>query len=89
MVVSTLKPYCDLSLIYKKFTEATSDRKDLDEAIALLSNTGKIRRKESEGHYRFYDEKELKDLVSKGGLATVKVLRSCGNQVNVACCEKP
>lgn len=88
IVVSSLKPYCDVSLIYKKFTEATCERNDLEEAIALLSNTGQIRRKESEGHYHFYNEEELQELICKAGLVTAKLLRSCGNQVNVALCEK-
>ena len=89
MIVSSLKPYCDLSLIYKDFAEVTSDQNDLEEAIALLSNTGKIRRKESEGHYHFYNEEELQELIRKAGLVTIKLLRSCGNQVNIAFCEKP
>lgn len=89
IVVSSLKPYCDLSLIYRNFAEMAQDSHLLlEEARALLSSTGKIKEKEGEGHYHFYTESELKKLLSVCGLKNISIERALGNQVNVAVGEK-
>ena len=88
VVVSSLKPYCDLSLVYRNFAELTRNEEELLEARSLLSSTGKIRQKESEGHYHFYSESELYDLMTQAGLLDVKVFRTLGNQANIAVGEK-
>ncbi len=88
LVVSSLKPYCDLSLVYRNFAELASDERELDEARALLSNTGKIREKESEGQYHFFNEAELHDLFSQCGFTNIVVGRTLGNQANIGVGKK-
>ena len=83
LIVSSLKPFCDLSLIFRNFIEANGTSRDLEEAKALLSNTGQIRLKESEGHYHFYTEQELQDLFESAGLRRIRVFRTLGNQANI------
>lgn len=88
IVVSSLKPYCDLSLVYRNFTEVVRNRTEAKEALALLSSTGKIKKKESEGHYHFYTEEELSDLLTRVGLGKVRAYRTLGNQANVVVGER-
>lgn len=89
LVVTSLKPYPDLSQIYRNFISHAETEQDVLEARRLLSNAGQIRRKEGEGHYSFYSEKELIALMVAIGGEQVKVHRSFGNQANVAVASKP
>ncbi len=86
--VSSLKPYCDLSLIYRNYADSTITDKERQEAKALLSSTGQIRKKEGEGHYRFFTGPELQELLVQAGARRVKVVRTFGDQANVAVGEK-
>jgi len=88
IVVSSLKPYADLSEIYRNFVSQAQNEQDLIEARRLLSNAGRIKQKEGEGHYHFFSERELIALMIAVGLERVKVYRSFGNQVNVAVAAK-
>lgn len=89
IVVTSLKPYPDLSQIYRNFISQAKTERDILEARRLLSNTGRIRQKESEGHYSFYSDKELMALMVAIGGEKVKAYRSFGNQVNVVVATKP
>lgn len=88
VVVSSLKPYNDLSLIYKNYLDQNVTREDILEGRNLLSSAGKIRHKEKQGHYHFFSEKELKSLMKYSGFSKIKTFRSFGNQANVAVAEK-
>lgn len=87
-VVSSLKPYSDLSLIYKDYVDQNLTEEDILEGRRLLSSAGKIRHKEKHGHYYFYDEKELIKIVEEAGFTNTKVYRGFGNQANIAIAEK-
>lgn len=84
IIVSTLKPYADLSQIYRNFTDHTKNTKDLEKARKLLSSAGMIKQKESQGYYEFYSEKDLTNLLVKAGFKDVECYRTFGNQVNLA-----
>jgi len=84
IVVTTLKPYTDLSQIYRDFAGQTKSKKEIEEARKLLSYAGRIKQKESEGYYQFYSEKDLNELLEKAGFRDIKCYRTLGNQVNVA-----
>ncbi len=84
IVVSSLKPHCDFSIVYRNFIEIAGNQEEIMEARKLLSQTGKIRQKESEGHYRFFSEKELTDLLECSGFSLHSVRRTLGDQANIA-----
>lgn len=88
IVVSTLKPYSDLSLIYKNYLDQNLTPEDILEGRNLLSSAGKIRHKEKQGHYHFFSEEELEKLMKDAGFKQIKVYRAFGNQANVAVAEK-
>ncbi|GEM_PF-550492 len=88
IAISTLKPYADLSEIYRHFISQAESEQDLVEARKLLSSAGQIKRREGEGHYYFFSEKELKTLMVGVGAQEVKTFRSFGNQANVVVAAK-
>jgi len=88
LVISSLKPFSDLSEIYRKFITIGKTEQDIIEARRLLSEVGRIKQKEEMGHYRFFSERELKFLLLAAGGKRVKVYRSLGNQANIAVAVK-
>lgn len=88
IVLSTLKPYADLSQIYKNFVGQATSEQDVLEARKLLSSAGQIKRREGDGHYYFFSEKELKTLMVAAGASNVRTFRSFGNQANVVVAVK-
>lgn len=83
IVVTSLKPYADLSAIYRDFIGQAEKEEDILEARRLLSSAGQIRKKEGEGHYKFFSEKELKALLVACGCRNIETHRSFGNQANL------
>src|SRR5690606_33308811 len=59
IIVSSMKPYCDLSVIYKDVVDEARGEETLQSARDLLSAAGSIKMKEEEGHYKFYEKEEL------------------------------
>lgn len=88
IVVSSLKPYNDLSLVYKNYLDQNITREDILEGRNLLSSAGKIRHKEKQGQYHFFSEEELEKAMKKADFKEIKVYRAFGNQANVAVAEK-
>jgi len=88
IVVTSMKPHCDLSAIYKDVVDEARDRALLDSARDLLSAAGAIRLKEEEGHYKFYDRSELADLVRWTGFRETASYRSFGDQANLVSATK-
>lgn len=83
IVVSSLKPYADLSMIYKDYMDQEITLDDILEGRKLLSSAGKIRHKEKQGIYQFFSEGELEKLMLGAGFTSIKFFRSFGNQANV------
>ncbi len=88
IVITSLKPFNDLSQIYCTFLDKTENKKDIEEAKKLFTESGKIKYKEDMGHYKFFSEEELRSLLVKAGGRSVKTYRSFGNQANVAFAQK-
>ncbi len=84
IVVSSLKPFADLSQVYRNFIKIAKDKSDIEEARKLLSNAGRIKVKEAHGVYEFFSEATLTDLLQSAGLSEIETYRSLGNQANVA-----
>jgi len=88
IVVTSLKPYCDLSQIYRNFVDQTENDQEIEDARDLLRAAGRIKEKEYQGHYHFFSEKELASLLAKAKGKAIRVCRSFANQANVASAEK-
>lgn len=88
IVVSSMKPYCDLSQIYKDVVDEADSGETLQSARNLLSAAGSIKLKEEEGHYKFYDKEELVDCLNQAGFHKAKAYRSFGDQANLVAAEK-
>ncbi len=88
IVASSLKPYNDLSLVYKSYLDQNVTKEDVLEGRNLLSSAGKIKHKEKQGHYKFFSEKELEQMMKKAGYSEISVYRAFGNQANVAVARK-
>jgi len=83
IVVSSLKPFADLSQVYRNFIKIAKQKADIEEARQLLSNAGRIKLKEAHGVYEFFSEATLTDLLQSAGLSEIETYRSLGNQANV------
>ena len=82
-VTSSMKPHCDMSVIYRDFIEQQVTAKELESARDLLRAAGKIRLKEEIGHYAFYSQEELAALVNDAGFRISESRHSLGNQAVV------
>jgi len=88
VVITSLKPFNDLSQIYCNFIGKAKNKKDIEEATKLFTESGKIKYKEDIGHYKFFSEEELKSLLKNAKGKKIETYRSFGNQANVAVAEK-
>ncbi|MFA5069336.1 MAG: methyltransferase domain-containing protein [Candidatus Omnitrophota bacterium] len=88
IVVTSLKPYPDLSHIYKSFVTEASNETEVKEARILLSGAGKIKQRESEGHYVFFSESRLKSMFSRLKVVDVKTYMTFANQALIITAEK-
>lgn len=84
IAITSLKPFADLSEVYRNFVAVAETDREVEEARRLLSNAGRVMAKEAEGIYRFFSEEELTDLLRAAGISEVETYRSFGNQANVA-----
>lgn len=88
IILSSMKPYCDLSLIYKGYLGETDSEEAIESARNLLSAAGVIQLKEDEGHYIFYSEDDLLEIMRLGGFERSHVFRSFGDQANLVYSSK-
>jgi ubiquinone/menaquinone biosynthesis C-methylase UbiE/alpha-beta hydrolase superfamily lysophospholipase len=88
IVISSLKPFADLSQIYRDFADQTESNEELEEARKLLSAAGRIKQKENAGIYHFFSEDELKGLLADAPLSNIRTFRAFSNQANVMVGEK-
>ena len=86
MVISSMKPFADLSQIYRNFADQTQSQEELDEARKLLSAAGRIKQKEGAGIYKFFSEGELLGLLGKQGKS--RSARTFADQVNAVIFSK-
>ncbi|HAV14069.1 MAG TPA: hypothetical protein DCX06_11355 [Opitutae bacterium] len=82
-VFSTMKPGCDMTVLYHDYvTQDTKVHAEKD-AADLLSAAGRIKLKKDAGVYAFFDFEELEYLARKAGFSKVNCVRSFGGQANV------
>lgn len=89
LVVTSLKPFADLSQIYRNFIEVSRTAEELEQARIVLNNAGMIKHKESEGCYQFFSQDDLSDLLLEAGARNIQIFRSFGDQANVAVAVGP
>lgn len=83
-VVSSMKPGCDMTVLYHDFvTVDTPDDDSGRDANQLLSAAGQIKIKQDTGDYVFFSRKELAEFADKAGFKDIREFRSFGNQANV------
>ena len=89
ILISSLKPYVDLSPIYSNLISSASDNDLLVRARKLLSGAGIIKQKEKEGHYKFFSDEDLVLLLAEAGFINIKTQRAFSDQVIIATADKP
>jgi ubiquinone/menaquinone biosynthesis C-methylase UbiE len=88
IVVSSMKPFCDLSLIYRRYAEGHRTDQEIESARDLLRAAGKIKVKEEQGYYTFYSAEELSEMMTAAGFIHLQTFASFGNQAVVVRAEK-
>lgn len=81
IVVSSMKPHCDVSNIYRDFVGSRATEQEVESARNLLGGVREILVKQEIGMYIFYDGEELARLVSDAGFSNVQVYSAFGDQV--------
>jgi SAM-dependent methyltransferase len=80
IVISSMKPFCDLSTLYRDYVEGVSTPSELDAARNLLRAAGAIKVKEDQGYYRFYYGEELLEVLRSAGFVNCEAVSSLANQ---------
>lgn len=88
LVASSMKPHCDMSVIYRDFMAQQVTTDELEAARDLLRAASKIRLKEEVGHYAFFSDTELASLASEAGFSVQESFHSLGNQAIVIKAQK-
>jgi len=88
IIVTSMKPYADLSQVYRNFVDQTENQEELEEARKLLSAAGRIKQKESAGFYNFFSEQELKNFFKKINARNISISRSFSDQSNIIIGDK-
>ncbi len=101
LVVSSMKPDADTSIIFREFIEAMEATPDdalessrdhiLDSARALLNKAAELMRHEKEGLFCFFAAEQLSSLVRRAGFTHVRIRHAYGTppQAIVVSCRKP
>ena len=88
IVVSSMKPFCDMSEIYRDYMDQQITDAELEDGRNLLRAAGKIRLKEEQGFYTFYSCEELSELLTAAGFRRCFGQMSFGNQAAVVVAER-
>lgn len=88
LVISNLKPYADLSAIYRRFVETARTPDQIEEGRLLLDNSGRIKEREGEGMFHFHYQAELESLLRAAGVPHPRVYSTFGNQALIAVAGK-
>lgn len=88
IVLSSMKPFCDMSEIYRDYMEQQVSETDLEAGRDLLRAAGKIRLKEEQGYYTFYSDDELGAMLAAAGFRNCSAHQSFGGQAVVVTAEK-
>jgi SAM-dependent methyltransferase len=88
VVLSSMKPHCDMSVIYRNFIEQQVTDAEVESARDLLRAAGRIRLKEEIGHYAFFSETELATLAREARFTVKESFHSLGRQAVVIKAQK-
>lgn len=83
LVTSSMKPHCDLSVIYRDSIAAQVTDEEIEAGRELLRAAGKIKLKEEVGHYAFFSQTELAGMVLDAGFNVRDAQASLGDQAVV------
>lgn len=89
ILISSLKPFADLSPVYANLIQSSKDKATLSRARKLLHSAGAIKQKEKDGYYRFFSEEELEELLLETGFTNISVRQVFSNQIFLAVAQKP
>jgi SAM-dependent methyltransferase len=88
LVVSSMKPFCDLSEIYRRYVARHPSEREVASARALLGAAGRIKAREEQGIYTFFSAEELLEMLAAAGFRRCQAHPSFGRQANVVRAEK-
>lgn len=88
LVISNLKPYADLSAIYRNFVDTAQTADQIEEGRRLLDNSGRIKEREGEGTFHFHYQAEFEGLLRAAGVSRPRVYSTFGNQALIAVADK-
>ncbi len=88
LVVTSMKPFADLSDLYRRYVEKHSDTQEVESARDLLRAAGKIKVKEEQGVYTFFSGEELSEALQTLGFKKIQATMGFGNQATVVAAEK-
>ncbi|MGJ8639164.1 MAG: methyltransferase domain-containing protein [Opitutaceae bacterium] len=82
-VVSSMKPGCDMTVLYHTFMSQEDAEEDEQDATTLLSAAGRIKLKKDSGVYTFFEFEALEKLALEAGFTNIECVRSFGDQANL------
>lgn len=88
IVITSMKPFSDLSAIYRDFVEQKAAKSDIASARELLRAAGAIQIKLDQGYYTFFSEEELTGMLTGAGFQGVKCHSALGKQAIVVVATK-
>ncbi len=88
LVVSSMKPFCDMSMIYRDFMDQKVSAGELEMGRDLLRAAGKIKIKEELGYYVFFSGEEMSAMADDAGFRRIEFRECFGGQAHVVKAEK-
>ncbi len=88
IVVTSMKPFADLSDLYRRYVEKNVSDDEVESARDLLRAAGKIKVKEEQGYYTFFSGEELCEAMLAAGFRSPVATMGFGNQATVVSADK-
>ena len=88
IVLTSMKPFADLSDLYRRYVENHTSEVEVESARDLLRAAGKIKVKEELGYYTFFSGEEMIKAMKTAGFRNIEMTMSFGNQATVVAAEK-
>ncbi len=88
LVITSLKPFADLSDLYRRYVEKHDGEREVESARDLLRAAGKIKVREEQGYYTFFSGEELCEALQAAGFGLTQPTMGFGNQASVVLAVK-
>lgn len=88
IVITSMKPFADLSDLYRRYVANHTTEQEVESAKDLLRAAGKIKVKEELGYYTFFSGEEMAEAMKAAGFQNIEATMSFGNQATVVAAEK-